>query len=66
MSYPGFSQAGCSVMACAIYKAGSDKTAVPYCALGEAVHFNPRKMLQMCWGKDDACGVQEHRHQLWK
>lgn len=37
-------------MACAIYKAGSDKIAVPYCALGEAVHFNPRKMLKMWRG----------------
>lgn len=41
-------------MACAIYKAGNNKNAVPYCALREAVQFfNPRRLFKMCCGRNE-------------
>lgn len=49
-----FFQAGCSGMACAISKAGSDENAVPYCALREAVHL---LILEGC----SKCGVVRMR-----
>lgn len=42
-------------MACAIYNAGNDKNAVPYCALREAVHF---LILEGC----SKCVVARMRH----